>query len=201
MLILSFSYLLTGRIDIIMISILGSSRDVGIYGVAFQIMAVGMTLRTLMAEAFFPIFVKTFSKHAVRLKMLLKFAIVMGLGLLIVAAIISFYSEQIIPLIFGGEYFESGTILSVLVFYIAIAFFVFPFTNILQATHNEIYLLKICWIAPSLNIGLNYLLFKEFGVIGIAYSTLIVGCVDIILYVIITRRALIIHNEIGVPPL
>ena len=194
--ILAFSYLLAGKIDLVMISLLGSSSDVGIYGVSYRIMMVGLTLRSFISTAFFPIFVKSYSKRSVRFNRLLKYALIMGLVLLSIATVISFYSEQIITPIFGGEYFESGTIFSVLVFYVAISFFIFPFTNTLQATHNESTLLKICWIAPSLNIGLNYLFFKAFGLIGIAYSTLVVGCISLPLYVIITRRALKNQNKL-----
>jgi len=194
--ILSFSYFLAGRIDLVMISILGSSKDVGIYGIAFQITMVGVTMRTLIATAFFPIFVKAYSKNAVVWSKLLKYAIVLGLGLFAIAAIMSLYSEQIIPLVFGEEYFKSGIILSVLIFYLAFLFFDIPFINTLQATYNESKLLKICWIAPSLNIGLNYLFFKEFGLIGIAYSTLIVACVNLILYISMTWKTLKIQNKL-----
>ena len=195
--ILSFSFFLTSRIDLVMISILGSSKDVGIYGVAFQITTVGVTMRTLMATAFFPIFVKAYSKNTVRWNNLLKYSIMMGMGILAITTIISFYSEQIIPLLLGGKYFESGTILSVLVFAVAFSFMNIPFLNTLQATHNEIELLKICWISPSINIGLNYLFFKAFGLIGIAYSTLIVGCVNLTLYILTTRRTLKIQNKLN----
>jgi len=195
--ILSFSYFLAGKIDLIMISILGSSKEVGIYGVAHQIVNMGLTTRTLIAAAFFPIFVQSYNKTAVRWKNLINYAILLGIGLFVIAAIISFLSEYLIPLLFGGEYFESAIILSVLIFYVAIAFFLIPFANTLQATHNEMYLLKICWIAPALNIGLNYLFFKVFGLIGIAYSTLVIGCVSLPLYIIITRRALKIQNKLA----
>jgi len=196
--ILSFSFMLAGKIDLVMISILGSSKDVGIYGVAFRITAFGLVTRELISTAFFPIFVKFYHKKSVtvRWKSLLKYSIMMGLGLLVIATIISFYSEQIISLLLGEEYFESGTILSVLIFVVAIAYFTIPFTNTLQATHNEIQLLKICWIAPSINIGLNYLFFKVFGLIGIAYSTLIVGCVALILYILMTWRTLKKQNKL-----
>jgi len=194
--ILSFSFFLSDRIDLVMISILGSSKDVGIYGVAYQITMVGAAMRGLIATAFFPIFVKAYNKNAVRWNSLIKYSIMMGLGLLAIATIISFYSKQIIPLLFGGEYFESGVILSVLVFVVALGFISIPFLNTLQATHNEIQLLKVCWIAPSLNIGLNYLFFKVFGLIGIAYSTLVVGCVSATLFILVTRRTLKIQNRL-----
>ncbi|MHA1491429.1 MAG: flippase [Promethearchaeota archaeon] len=188
--ILSFSYFLAGRIDLLMISMLGTSKDVGIYGIAHQITNVGVVTRTLIATAFFPIFVKAFSKNVIRWRKLLRYSIMMGIGLLVIATIISLFSNQIILLFFGGEYSESGIILSVLIFYVAFYFFDIPFSNTLQATYNEMKILKISWIAPILNIGLNYLFFKEFGLIGIAYSTLIVSCVSLMLYVLMTWKVL-----------
>jgi len=79
---------------------------------------------------------------------------------------------------------------------VAIAFFIFPFVHTLQAMHNEMYLLKICWIASFLNIGFNYLFYKTYGFIGIAYSTLVVGIVSLFLYVGITKRALKVQNKL-----
>ena len=194
--VLAFAYLLTGKIDLVMISLLGSSKDVGLYGVAHQMMITGLTMRGLLSTAFFPIFVKTYHKNAVKWSNLLKYAIIMGLCFLAIATIISLFSEQIITLMLGEKYLESGTLLGVLAFYLALAFFSFPFSNTLQATHNEIYLLKICWVAPFLNIGLNYLFFKTFGLIGIAYSTLVVGCVSLILYITMTWKALKVQNKL-----
>ncbi len=188
--ILSFTVILTTRIDIVMVSLLASSKDVGIYGVAYQITYTGVTVRTLLATAFFPIFVKTFYKKIVRWKKLLKYALLLGLSLLLLATVVSLLSTQIIPLLFGDEYFESGLILSVLIFYLAIVFFNIPFSNTIQATHNESKMLKVCWIGPSLNIGLNYLFYKQFGLIGIAYSTLVVGIVTLTIQIFITWRIL-----------
>lgn len=194
--VISFSYFLTGKIDLVMISFLSTSEDVGLYGVSFNLVRIGLAMRDIFATAFFPIFVKTFSKNVVRWNRLMKYAIIMGAGLLLIATIISFYSELIIPLMFGEKYFISGTILSVLVFQVAFLFFNIPFVNTLQATNNEIHLLKICWIAPFFNIGLNYWFFNIFGLIGIAYSTLVVSCVSFILYILITWIVLKKQNKL-----
>jgi O-antigen/teichoic acid export membrane protein len=194
--ILSFSVLLTTKIDLVMISVLGSSKDVGIYGVPYLITRTASTMRNLVATAFFPIFVKIFHKNIVRGKTLLKFSFLLGFGLLIIAIIGSFFSEQIIIFLFGLEYSESGYILSVLIFYLIISYFSIPFTITLQATHNENINLKICWIDPSLNIILNLLFFNIFGLIGIAYSTLVVAFTTAPIRVIITWRTLKKQNKI-----
>lgn len=194
--IFAFTGFLATRIDLVMISLLRPLEDVGIYGVAYRITESGLMIRGVTATAFFPIFVKTFHKRIVSWKRLLKYAFAMGLGILAIAAVVSFYSEQIITLLFGEEYFESGRILAVLVFYLAITFFSIPFTNALQATHNEGLLLKICWIAPSLNIGLNYLFLMRFGLIGIAYSTLVVRFASTALVFTITYKVLKTQKKI-----
>jgi len=194
--ILSFSFMLAGKIDLVMISFLGTTKDVGIYGVAYRIMALGLTTRDLISTAFFPIFVKSYHKSKIRWKSLIKYSVILGIGLFLLSLILSFFSEPLISLLLGGEYLESGTILSVLIFAVAIAYFTIPFTNTLQATHNELQILKICWIPPIVNIGLNYLFFNIFGLIGIAYSTLIVTSAGLILYFIITKRILKIQKKL-----
>ena len=194
--ILSFSVFLSSRIDLVMISLLGSTKDVGIYGAAHHILEMGFIARNILATAFFPIFIKSFYKKSVRWNKLLKYAIMLGLSMLLLAVIGSYFSEQVITLLFGVKYSQSGVLLSVLIFSLAIAFFTIPFTTTLQATHNEIINLKICWIAPSVNIVLNYLFFNIFGLMGIAYSTLVVGVVTMPIWVFVTWRVLKIQNRL-----
>jgi len=69
------------------------------------------------------------------------------------------------------------------------AFFMLPFTTALQATHNEQFLLIVFAIAAALNVPLNILFFYEFGLIGIAYSTLVVFLAQAVaLYVLSIRK-------------
>jgi len=188
--ILSFAVLLTTRIDLVMISLLGASKDVGIYSVANQITHTGVIAQGLLATGFFPIFVKAFHNNVVKWKKLVKYAFLLGVSLLLIAIVGAFFSEQFVRLLFGVKYSESGAILSVLIFYLVIVFSTFPFTNTLQATHNEGKILKVCWIGPCLNIVLNYLFFKLFGLVGIAYATLVVGGVTLPITILITWSAL-----------
>jgi len=197
--ILSYTYLLTTNIDLVMISWLSTPKDVGIYGVAFQITTTVVILRNILATAFFPMFVKTVHKNVIKWKKLMKYAFLLGLGLLLISAVGSLFSEQAITLLFGPEYSESGIILSVLIFYLAFTFFSLPFTNTIQATHNESIILKVCWVGPCLNIGLNILFFRIFGLIGIAYSTLIVRSVTLAITVFIAWFVVKKHNKLIKP--
>jgi len=179
--------LLKNRIDLVMLSWLGTSYEVGVYGVAYKLINSGLMIRGVIATAFFPIFVKIFqNREQIKWYSLLKYAGLLGIIAFAGASILSMYSQNIIVLIFGSEYIESGQIFGVLVFWLAIALFTIPFTETMQATYNEMSLLKIVWIGPVLNIGLNYVFYNYFGPIGIAYSTLLTRLIYIPIYICVT---------------
>lgn len=188
--IIAFVSGLSSKIDLVMISWMKSSYEVGIYAIPFQITNQMQMLRGVTAVAFFPIFVKTFHEKTVNAKKFLKYAFGIGFSMLIVAGIISLFSKEIVLILYGDQYQYSGKILGVLVFYVAITFFSLPFTNALQATHNENLLMKIVWIAPLLKITLNYFFINKYGVIGVAYSTLITYSVHLGLFSILTYYVL-----------
>lgn len=172
--LITFIEFFTTKVDLLMISFLGTSKDVGIYGVAYKFAQEGMMLRNVIATAFFPIFVKQLQKKRMRGSKLVKYSLVFLLAILILSLIASLFVKQIIALLCGIEYRFSGNILEVLIFYLAFAWSTLPFTTAAQATHNEKYMLMVSSIMAVLNIVLNYLFFLKYGLIGIAYSTLTV---------------------------
>jgi len=162
------------RIDILMISFLSTSSDVGIYSVAHELGREGLILRGILATAFFPIAIKFFNSEKIRLKTLLTYSILMFLIVLVGCILVYFFAEDFVDLVFKKDYRISGHILKYLVFYLPFAFSTLPFTICLQATHNEKILLIVMSLAALTNIPLNLIFFYKFGLIGIAYSTIIV---------------------------
>ena len=160
-----------------MISFLGSSEDVGIYGIAFKIAQEAGMVRSVISTAIFPIIVKGFHKGSIKTSRLLRYSGMFFFGILSLAIIGSYFAEDFVSLFLGGEYLESGSILSVLIFYIAVNFATLPFTNAMLATNNEKISLLFNIVRAVLNVILNYILFFWYGLIGIAYSTLIVSAV------------------------
>jgi O-antigen/teichoic acid export membrane protein len=169
------TYLVT-RVDLLMVSFLGTSGDVGTYGVAFRIAEQGMVLKNLIVMSFFPIFIKYFRSEKARVsgKRLIRISGLFFMGVFLASFLLSFVIEDLVSLVFGSEYQASGYILKVLLFYLAFAWASMPFTTAAQATHNEKYLLMISSGMAVLNVLLNYIFFLSFGLIGIAYSTLVV---------------------------
>lgn len=185
---LDFVGLFAGRIDILMISFLGTAKDVGIYGVANKIALQGMMLRNVTATAFFPIFIKRFHESTMKAQRLVKYSLLFLGGIFLLTLVSSFFVDEITTLLFGFDYEYSGVILRVLIFYLGFEWATIPFTTAIQATHNEKYLLIPLLIMAGLNIPLNYIFFHLYGVIGIAYSTLVVSAVGSFIVAIITYR-------------
>ncbi len=186
--LMAFVSILASKIDLLMISLLGTTKDVGIYGVSYKIAQQGEMLRNVNAVAFFPIFVKRFHNSTMKGRKLIKYSFFFFSGIFVLSLAASFFVEDIITFIFGYEYKDSGEILRVLIFYLAFSWATLPFTTAAQATHNEKYILILWSLMAGLNILLNYIFFLKYGLIGIAYSTLVVFSIGSFLISSITYR-------------
>jgi len=165
---------LHSRVDLFMISLLGTSPEVAIYGVAYQLAREAEVLRNLLADGFFPVAVKVLHGGTLKKKTIIKYSFIFGLVMTILAIVGFFLAESVVILFFGVEYIESGRILSILIFYTVAYFSTLPFTEAVQATGNEKVFLIGKGVMAGLNIPLNIILYFSYGLIGIAYSTLII---------------------------
>lgn len=184
--LLLFVGVIATRVDLFMISLLGTAKDVGIYGVAYHIARQGLMLRNVTAMAFFPSFVRRFHNRPMEGRRLIKYSLFLAVAIFLATFVLSFCAERIILLLFGEEYQQAGRILKVLLLYLAFPWATLPFTNALQATHNEKLGLYTGSIMAMLNIPLNIIFFYMFGLIGIAYSTLVVYGVGSVLMCMIS---------------
>jgi len=195
--LLIFLGFFVSKIDVLMISFLGTSTDVGIYGIAYRISQQGIMLRNVTAMAFFPILVKRFKYNKMEGFQLIKYSLLFFGAILLIVLIVSFYIEEITTFLFGLEYKASGQIMKVLFFYVALAWSMMPFSQAAQATNQEKYMLISISIMGVLNIPLNYILFLRFGLIGIAYSTILVYLagnilLSILIYNVMKKKGYII---------
>ncbi len=188
--LIAFVHTLATRIDILMISFLSTPEDVGIYSIAFKISREGSMLRGAIATAFFPIIVKYFSTNTLKAAHLIKYSTLFLTVSLLSCLILSYFVQDLVVLIFGDKYLQSGSILKYLLFYSVFSFYSIPFTLAMQATHNEKIMLIISIVMVFFNIPLNIVLFNQFGLVGIAYSTLIVYSTGNILLSLLTYKKL-----------
>lgn len=165
---------LHGRADLFMISLLGTSPEVAIYGVAYNLAREANVLKNLMGDAFFPVAVKTLHEGTVRKKTVIKYSLLFAVGMVGLAVLGYYLAEPVVIFFFGEEYSGSVPILKVLIFYMVAYFSTLPFSEAIQATGNEKVLLFGKGVMAGINIPLNIILYWRYGLIGIAYSTLII---------------------------
>jgi len=185
-LLMFIGFFSTSSVDIITISFLRPHADVGYYGLAANLMAPLFIIRNLISIGIFPALVKLFHTSVVEAKKMFIFSFLFGIILVIGAVVGAFLAPYLIPWIFGEVYSKAVPIFSVLIFTMSFSFMQIPFMNALQATNNELTLLKVVWIPSFMNIFLNLIFLHYFGLIGIAYSTLVVQGFTYITYVTIT---------------
>ena len=187
---LSFMTFLTKRVDIVMLSFLTTSENVGYYGVAYRITDLMFILRGITSTAFFPIFIKRFKKSPINGTRFIKFSLIFLFALLGIAFILSIFIDDILLIFFGSEYQASGDVFKILIFYTSFWWAVLPFTTAAQAVNKEKLILIAKIIMAIINIILNYIFFQLYGYLGIAYSTLVVFSVGGLILSIIVYRDL-----------
>lgn len=166
--------MLTTKIDVVMLSFLSSIEDVGVYGLSEKIILQFEMARGMLLIAFYPIVVKYFHKNKARLQSLFYLTGAIFLSVTILAVIYANLSEKIIYLLFSDSYKMAAEITTVLCFYLVFQFSNIPFSIALQSTGLEKSILYMYPFSITINIILNYYFFNIMGVIGLAYSTLIV---------------------------
>jgi O-antigen/teichoic acid export membrane protein len=100
-------------------------------------------------------------------------------------------SDFLISLIADKKYVLSSQILNILIIYIIIQAISTPIKLVLYALDKEKLLLLLILPLPIIKIVLNLLYFNLFGIAGIAYSTVIVYAIYLLLLIIVNRNLLI----------
>jgi len=171
--LITFFGFLYSKVDIVMASIFLTSKDVGLYSIGFKLVSIGEMVWDMVSLSFFPIVVKKFKKGPIPAMSLFQFSILIFVVAFPVCLMISIFSKQIILLLFGEQYLGADKILRILIWVIAIANPTWPFVWAMKANYHEKKVLYVVPLRSASNIILNYVLLKKFGIIGIAYSTII----------------------------
>ena len=162
------------RTDQIMIKHLLGNESVGYYSAAIRVSEILFFVPGVIVASIFPKIVslreESLEKYLRLLEGLFRgviwFAIVVAISL-------SFFSNEIINILYGQEYIESVKILRVLSFSIIFASISAVFVKILYAENYEKKYLFKNLLGVFVNIFLNYFLIKSYGALGAAYATLI----------------------------
>ena len=185
--IIDFFNLLSSKIDIVMLSFLADPIGVGVYALANLLARKGLIVRRAIAQSIFPYYSES-SRDQLTFKALNKHLLLILMPSIAIIVVIFFGADFIVQLIAGEAYLESGKILKVLVFYLAFHYAVIPFSSAIESQYMEKFTMFIGFFRAFMNVTLNLVLFQYYGIIGVAYSTLIVWSLNFVIHYLIAYK-------------
>lgn len=171
--------LLSTRIDLLMLSLLTTPANVGVYAIASSMARKGLIVRRAVSQVVFPKYAAL--KDKITFNQLITHSFLMGLGALIISLAIYFIFPIVIRQFLGGEYVSGIKIIQVLCFSLVLQYMVVPLSASLETKGYE---KDVVWIGLTrsiLNILLNYVLFEFYGLMGIAYSTILIWAFNLVI--------------------
>ena len=160
-------------IDIIMITQFVGTYDAGLYNAAYKLITVLNLFYTIYLTAVYPVMTKLFEDS----KELLSFSYVKSMKYLLlvtipIAVFTCFYSADIIN-IYGPEFIEASTVLSILIWTVCFLFVNGACSMVLNASYKEYAVTKIFGIAAVFNVILNLFLIPYCSLYGAAVATVL----------------------------
>lgn len=169
------SSMLFKAIDKIMVYSLMNSSSVALYTAAIRMLNLFEYPATAMAEVVFPKSSDSSNQNdLITTKRLFEKSVGLLLAFIIPGvALIWFFSDEIILFINGSSYSESATILKVIIFFGIFTPFTRQFGIIMDSMGLPQWNFVLLIASSLISLLLNYILIKNFGLIGAAYGTLL----------------------------
>jgi O-antigen/teichoic acid export membrane protein len=162
------------RIDTILIKLMRSPAEVGIYHGPYRIILTLILIPQSITEALFPMISRlaTKSKDSISLVLEKSFKLMLVIVIPFVIMMISF-SDIAIRLVLGENFIKAIPVLKVFSIVWGIMFFNELFTNFLNASNRQFLATKAMAICLAVNILLDIILIYTFGYFGAVIATLL----------------------------
>lgn len=169
--VITFAYF---KMDTILLSVMKSSSDVGIYNAANKVLENITFFPAMIVGLIFPLMSRTVFNDKKRFLEIANktFKVFVILVVPLIVGIL-FLADGIIMLIGGGEFAEAAIVLRVLVFSLAMIFFGNFFNSILVAGNLQKKLMLVLGIAAAVNIILNLIFIPRLSYLGAACTSVV----------------------------
>ena len=166
------SYLIYAKIDRIMIKEMLDEHNVGIYSAAYILYEAPLFISLMIAKSVYPILVQYYQDNKNKFFQLYStLSSYMTLLSYLIVLFIFIFHEILIQITFGESFEESSKILMLLSFGMIPMFNAFLRSSYITISGNQKIILYTTLFSAMLNIVLNLLLIKTYGVIGAVYAT------------------------------
>lgn len=167
-------HIISAKTDVIMLSFFTTTKDVGLYDAANQIILILLVLPSIVSQVLYPYMSKQYgqSRHGITRSVNLTTRYLSFIGIP-TSILIFFGSEQIILRLYGNEFSTSFNILRVMSVGVSIAFIRSILSWVLVAIDKVNLMMKFGLVTLSLNILINFILIPIYGAVGAAIATVI----------------------------
>jgi O-antigen/teichoic acid export membrane protein len=177
--IITFIYF---KMDTILLSVMKSSADVGIYNAAYKVLENITFFPAMIAGLVMPIMAHSIFTHRARFVHIadktFKVFVVLVVPLVIGTL---FLADKVISLVGGSGFAEAGQVLRILVFALAFIFFGQFFNTILIVGNLQKRLMWTLSLAAIANVILNLLFIPRFSYIAAAYVSVLTEFLVVVL--------------------
>ena len=168
---------------------LSSSKEVGYYSAAWQVVICGEMFISGLSLSLFPTSSRSILKPGYSRKLFILVSIITTLSC-IIAAITVFTSESIIVSLFGERFLSSAALLSILIWFIPIRLLMIWGSQSLECM-NALKIRLVGFVVPLiLNISLNFYLIPKYDAIGAAIASIIAYLFMLIILTYLGRKVL-----------
>ena len=177
------------NIDIIMLGVLRSEFEVGLYSAASRLFTVAVVLATLLHGVYLPVFSESGPGMEVSPRSTAIYAQILGVfggAMVIVGALLS---GPVIDLLFGVKFTTAETTVVILLLSAGLFYFAQAYGTPLLAWQSDRAYLKIVAMTAILNLMLNAVLIPILGMEGAAAATLASYAVFLLVLGVVVGKA------------
>jgi len=162
------------KIDQVMIMEMMDAEAVGQYAAAVRISELWYFIPMVIASSLFPAIINAKAQseelYYARLQKLYDLMVWMAIA---IALPMTFLSDWVVNLLYGGQYNQAGSVLMIHIWAGVFVFLGVASGKWLLSENLQIYSIINTSIGAIVNVGLNYILIPKIGISGAAWATLI----------------------------
>lgn len=178
------------RMDIILLSQLGTLHDVGLYAAPYKLYEVALMASTLLNVAFFPLFSSLFAADRTRFETLLGLTLRMFLFLGTPFVIAAVYLAPEIMRVYGPDYVQASGALQLLIVGLVFVSVNQLLSAVMLISHNQHLDFQSLALTCVAYAALLVATIPEWGFLGAAASTLGIAMLQPMIGVVLLRRQL-----------
>ncbi|MCF0226933.1 MAG: flippase [Methanobrevibacter sp.] len=170
----SIFYTVYYYMDIVMLTKMVGDFATGIYNASYKLISVLALFYGIYTAVIYPVMSKQYNSEASLLgasfEKSIKYLSFITIPICVCCLI---YSGDIIDFIYGSQYDQAGSVLKILIWTVCFLFINGAASTALNASHKEVSITKIYFVAAVFNITLNFFLIPQYSYIGAAVSTVL----------------------------